>query len=91
MLGEEVEVVVDAGTSPGGAASTIVDATSTPGRVLRLGAISLEQLNAVLEPLGHAIPDPDAAAEDLADDPAEGTAGSTDGSDDAALAKDAEA
>ena len=99
MLGEEVEVVVDAGTSPGGAASTIVDATSTPGRVLRLGAISLEQLNAVLEPLGHAIPDPDAAAEDLADDPAddpaegpaEGPAQSTDGTDAAALAKDADA
>jgi L-threonylcarbamoyladenylate synthase len=60
MLGGEVEVIVDAGTSPGGEASTIVDCTTTPGRVLRVGAISLEQLNGVLEPLGNAIPDPDA-------------------------------
>jgi hypothetical protein len=28
--------------------------------VLRQGALSLERLNAVLEPLGHAIPGPDA-------------------------------
>jgi len=72
MLGDDVEVVVDGGTSPGGEASTIVDATQTPGRVLRMGAISLERLNAVLEPLGHAIPDPDAPAEPGAsgDDPA---------------------
>jgi len=67
MLGEDVEVVVDAGTSPGGAASTIVDATATPGRVLRLGAISYAQLNGVLEPLGHAIPDPDAPADGTVD------------------------
>ena len=70
MLGEDVEVVVDAGTSPGGAASTIVDATATPGRVLRLGAISFDQLNGVLEPLGHAIPDPDAPAQGDEDDEA---------------------
>jgi L-threonylcarbamoyladenylate synthase len=60
MLGAEVEVVVDAGTSPGGEASTIVDCTTTPGRLLRLGAISRERLNEVLEPLGQPIPDPDA-------------------------------
>jgi L-threonylcarbamoyladenylate synthase len=60
MLGDEVEVIIDGGTSPGGEASTIVDATRTPGRILRLGAISLERLNGVLEPLGHAIPDPGA-------------------------------
>ncbi len=60
MLGDEVEVIVDDGTSPGGASSTIVDATTTPGRLLRAGAITLERINAVLEPLGHAIPDPDA-------------------------------
>ena len=52
MLGDEVAVVVDAGESPGGEASTIVDCTGTQGRVLRLGALSLDQLNAVLEPLG---------------------------------------
>ncbi|CAN5585785.1 L-threonylcarbamoyladenylate synthase [soil metagenome] len=52
MLGEFVSVVVDAGESPVGESSTIVDATGAQGRVLRLGALSLEQLNEVLEPLG---------------------------------------
>lgn len=52
MLGEDVDVIVDDGESPGGEASTIVDVTGTQGRVLRLGALSLEALNAVLEPLG---------------------------------------
>ncbi|WP_298514526.1 L-threonylcarbamoyladenylate synthase [uncultured Nocardioides sp.] len=64
MLGEEVEVIVDGGTSPGGEASTIIDATTTPGRVLRLGALSVDQLNRVLEPLGHPVTDPDALIED---------------------------
>lgn len=52
MLGDVVAVIVDDGTSPGGQASTIVDATGSQGRVLRLGALSLERLNEVLEPLG---------------------------------------
>ena len=60
MLEDDVEVLIDAGTSPGGEASTIVDATTTPGRVLRLGAISLERLNELLEPLDAALPAPDA-------------------------------
>jgi tRNA threonylcarbamoyl adenosine modification protein (Sua5/YciO/YrdC/YwlC family) len=58
MLGADVAVIIDGGTSPGGEASTIIDCTASPGRVLRLGAISLERLNEVLEPLGQAIPDP---------------------------------
>jgi L-threonylcarbamoyladenylate synthase len=57
MIGEEVAVIVDGGTSPGGAASTIVDATGPQGRILRRGALSLEQLNKVLEPLGAALTD----------------------------------
>lgn len=57
MLGEDVAVVVDAGESPGGEASTIVDVTGDQGRVLRLGALSLEQLNEVLEPLGATLTD----------------------------------
>jgi tRNA threonylcarbamoyl adenosine modification protein (Sua5/YciO/YrdC/YwlC family) len=57
MLGEEVDVVVDAGESPGGEASTIVDVTGDQGRVLRLGALSLERLNEVLEPLGATLTD----------------------------------
>jgi L-threonylcarbamoyladenylate synthase len=57
MIGEEVAVIVDGGTSPGGAASTIVDATGPQGRILRRGALSLEQLNKVLEPLGASLTD----------------------------------
>jgi tRNA threonylcarbamoyl adenosine modification protein (Sua5/YciO/YrdC/YwlC family) len=57
MLGESVAVIVDAGTSPGGEASTIVDCTGTQGRVLRRGALSLERLNEVLEPLGATLTD----------------------------------
>ena len=57
MLGDDVAVVVDGGEAPGGEASTIVDCTGSQGRVLRLGALSLEQLNAVLEPLGATLTD----------------------------------
>ena len=57
MLGEDVAVVVDAGESPGGEASTIIDVTGDQGRVLRRGALSLEQLNEVLEPLGATLTD----------------------------------
>lgn len=57
MLGEYVEVIVDAGTTVGTDASTIVDCTSDTGRILRLGAISLDRLNAVVEPLGVSITD----------------------------------
>jgi tRNA threonylcarbamoyl adenosine modification protein (Sua5/YciO/YrdC/YwlC family) len=48
MLGDVVAVIVDGGTSPGGEASTIVDATGPQGRVLRRGALSLEELNAAI-------------------------------------------
>ena len=57
MLGDQVSVIVDAGESPGGQASTIVDVTGERGRVLRRGALSVEQLNAVLEPLGVPLAD----------------------------------
>ena len=57
MLGEHVAVLVDAGPSPGGQASTIIDVTGERGRVLRRGALSLEELNAVLEPTGATIVD----------------------------------
>lgn len=57
MLGDKVEVIVDAGESPGGQASTIVDVTGDQGRVLRRGALSLEALNAVLEPRGETLVD----------------------------------
>lgn len=57
MLGESVQVILDGGPTPGPVPSTIVDATSPTGRVLRLGAISLERLNEVVAPLGAEIVD----------------------------------
>jgi L-threonylcarbamoyladenylate synthase len=57
MLGEHVALVVDAGPTPGSDASTIVDVTTSPGRVLRRGALSLDELNEVLEPLGVTLTD----------------------------------
>ena len=57
MMGEHVSVILDAGASGGGEASTIIDVTGVRGRVLRRGALSLEELNAVLEPLGTSLLD----------------------------------
>lgn len=57
MLADDVAVIVDAGPVPGGEASTIVDVTGDQGRVLRRGALGLEELNAVLEPLGATLTD----------------------------------
>ena len=57
MLGDVVEVLLDAGVSPGGEASTIVDVTGDVGRVLRLGAVSLERLNEIVSPIGAEIVD----------------------------------
>jgi len=57
MLGDVVAVIIDAGTSPGGEASTIVDATLPAGRILRLGALSLDDLNAAIESHGVVLTD----------------------------------
>ena len=57
MLGDRVEVVLDGGPSPKGEASTILDVRGHSPRVLRLGALSIAELNAVLEPLGASIAD----------------------------------
>ncbi len=57
MLGDSVSVIVDAGEAPGKEASTIIDVTGSQGRVLRRGALSLDDLNAVLEPLGASLTD----------------------------------
>jgi tRNA threonylcarbamoyl adenosine modification protein (Sua5/YciO/YrdC/YwlC family) len=57
MLGDDVEVLLDAGESPGETPSTIVDVTGDTGRVLRLGAVSLARLNEIVAPLGARIVD----------------------------------
>jgi L-threonylcarbamoyladenylate synthase len=57
MLGASVAVILDAGSTPGSQPSTIVDVTGPAGRVLRLGAVSLERLNEIVAPLGVEILD----------------------------------
>jgi tRNA threonylcarbamoyl adenosine modification protein (Sua5/YciO/YrdC/YwlC family) len=57
MLGSDVSVIIDGGPARSDQPSTIVDVTGTQGRVLRTGALSLEDLNAVLEPLGATLTD----------------------------------
>lgn len=47
QLGASVAVYLDAGTAPGGVASTIVDATGDTLRLVRRGALGLEELRAV--------------------------------------------
>ena len=46
---DELLAVVDGGPVPGGVASTVLDLSVTPARVLREGPISREQLGAVVE------------------------------------------
>lgn len=47
QLGKSVRVYLDSGTSPGGVASTIVDATGEHLRIVREGAISWADLSSV--------------------------------------------
>lgn len=48
MLGDSVQVYVNAGATPGPVPSTIVDCTGPAPRVLRLGGVSVAELNVVL-------------------------------------------
>ena len=57
MLGESVEVLLDAGPTAGPVPSTIVDVTGQTGRVLRLGAVPLSRLNQIVGPIGSEIVD----------------------------------
>lgn len=55
MLGDRVAVIIDDGPSPAGLASTIIDATSATPRLLRLGALALDDVNRVLADHGEVI------------------------------------
>lgn len=55
MLGADVGVILDDGPVPGGEASTILDATAAEPRLLRLGALSVERIDAVLAPHGVSV------------------------------------
>jgi tRNA threonylcarbamoyl adenosine modification protein (Sua5/YciO/YrdC/YwlC family) len=61
QLGESVAVYLDGGEAAGGASSTIVDITGDTPRVVRVGAISLDQLRAVVP---EVTTDPDDPTED---------------------------
>jgi L-threonylcarbamoyladenylate synthase len=47
QLGGRIAAVLDGGSCPGGVPSTVLDCTSDPPRVLRVGAISIESLQKV--------------------------------------------
>jgi L-threonylcarbamoyladenylate synthase len=52
-LGEAVAMILDAGASPGGTASTVLDLSTPLARILRLGAVTRAELKTVLgAPLG---------------------------------------
>lgn len=58
QIGADVDLILDGGPSGGGPASTVVDCTGDRPVVLRVGAVALEQLAAVLdaEGIGHDLP-----------------------------------
>ena len=49
MQQDELAAVVDGGTVPGGVASTVLDLSVSPARILRDGPVTREQLAAVVE------------------------------------------
>jgi L-threonylcarbamoyladenylate synthase len=55
QLGEHVALVVDGGAAHGGPASTVVDCTVDPPRILRLGAVAIPDIERVL---GVTVDDP---------------------------------
>jgi L-threonylcarbamoyladenylate synthase len=57
MLGDRLEVLLDGGPTKGDVPSTIVDVTGETGRLLRSGAVSLEDLNDLLFSMGAEIVD----------------------------------
>jgi len=57
MLGPSVAVILDDGPTPGPEPSTIVDVTGPQGRILRMGAVSLERLNDIVASIGVEIVD----------------------------------
>lgn len=52
QLGESVELVLDGGRAHGGPASTVVDCSGEMPRILRVGAIALDEIAAILDRAG---------------------------------------
>lgn len=59
MLGDAVSVILDAGPTQDSRPSTIIDCTGAVPRVLRVGAISVDELTAVLQAADVALDGPD--------------------------------
>jgi len=69
MLGDRVAVVVDGGATAGAVPSTIIDVTADRPRLLRLGVISVAQLDEALAESGVTVEtDEPEAATDASDD-----------------------
>jgi L-threonylcarbamoyladenylate synthase len=47
-LGTMVDLILDGGKTPGGMSSTVVDVTASPPRILREGAVSTNQIRALI-------------------------------------------
>jgi tRNA threonylcarbamoyl adenosine modification protein (Sua5/YciO/YrdC/YwlC family) len=62
MLADKVSVILDGGPTSDNRPSTIVDCTAARPRVLRVGAVPVEELRAVLAPSGVTVDDLDEGA-----------------------------
>ncbi|MCW2857568.1 MAG: translation factor [Marmoricola sp.] len=67
MLGEKVSVVLDGGPTTDDRPSTIVDCTGTQPRVLRVGAIPVDEILEVLAASKQSPPEPDAVLDPESD------------------------
>jgi L-threonylcarbamoyladenylate synthase len=56
VLGDQVDLIVDGGPTPGGKESTVLDVTLSPPLLVREGAVSREEIDAVLETPCIAVP-----------------------------------
>ena len=71
QLGESVAVYLDGGEATGGQPSTIVDLTGDTPRVVRVGALTVDQLRAVVPEVATEADESPAEAKPVEDDPAE--------------------
>jgi L-threonylcarbamoyladenylate synthase len=58
QLGDAIELIVDGGVAHGGPASTVVDCSGATARVLRVGAIPVDQVTSILGQAGLAVEAP---------------------------------
>ncbi len=63
MLGERVSVILDGGATPGEIPSTIVDCTQDQARVLRVGALSVQEITDLIEAGGGTLEGPETASD----------------------------